>query len=329
VRERGVPLEGVIAKTVKSLYEGGFEISKPYTNERSSINLVARSGDKLVLIKALSDASELKSCCATEIKKASYALRGSPLVVSEREGPHEIDKEVAYEKQGLYVVHPEALKDYLEGRRQYVYYKGGRFYVKIEGKKLREIRERIGLSLGGLANLLGITRKAVYEYEKGEINATVDVASKLYEVLSKYVGEEGALQAFKPIDILDNITTVESKEGWRSEESDRGGRLRLQEEVALKLSRLGFSIFRFKEAPFNIIAKKNGEGGRTLLILTLEVLSDKFKEELEVLREVAEVAKVKRLVVTRKASREDGVISAKKLDNMSSPEELIEVASFG
>lgn len=325
MREREVPLESVIAKTMKSLYEGGFEISRPYTNERSSINIVARSRDKLVLIKALDDANELRSCYVAEIKKASYALRGSPLVISERDGSHEIDKEVAYEKQGLYVIHPEALKDYSEGRRQYVYYRCGKFYVKIDGKKLRELREQIGLSLGGLASLLGVTRKAVYEYEKGGMNATVNVASRLYDVLSRYVGEEEALQAFKPIDILDKTLFIEDKESWRSE----GGRSRLQEEVALKLSRLGFSIFKFKGAPFNIIAKRDGEGGRTLLILTLETLSDKFKEELEVLRGVAEVAKVKRLVVTRKASREDGVISTKELDGLSSPEELIEVASFG
>jgi putative transcriptional regulator len=326
VRGRSVPLEGVIAKAVKSLYEGGFEISRPYANERSSINIVARSGDRLILIKALNDTNELRSCCVAEIKKASYALRGSPLVVSERDGPHEIDREAAYEKQGLYVVHPEALRDYFEGRRHYVYYRGGRFYVKIDGKKLREIRERIGLSLGGLASLLGVTRKAVYEYEKGEIDATVDVASKLYDTLSRYVGEEEALQAFKPIDILDKTLSIEDKERWIDERSSRS---RLQEEVALKLARLGFSIFKFKEAPFNIIARRNGEGGRTLLILTLEALSDKFKEELEVLRGVAEVAKVKRLVVTRKVSRENGVISAKELDDVSSPEELIEVASSG
>jgi len=325
VRGQEVPLESVIAKVVELLYEKGLEMSRPYTNERSSINIVARSGDRLILIKALNHASELRSSCAAEIKKASYALRGSPLVVSERDGPHEIDKEAVYEKQGLYIVHPEALRDYFEGRRQYVYHKGGRFYIKINGKKLREIRESTGLSLGGLASLLGVTRKAVYEYEKDEIDATIDVASKLYEILSRYVGEEEALQTFKPIDILDKTLSIEDKESWRS----GGSKSRLQEEVALKLSRLGFSIFQFKEAPFNIIAKRDGEGGRTLLILTLETFSNKFREELEVLREVAEVARVKKLVVTRRASREEGVISARELDDMSSPEELIEVASLG
>jgi len=324
VRRQEVPLESVIAKIVELLYEKGLEMSRPYINERSSINIVARSGDKLLLIKALNHASELRSSCAAEIKKASYALRGSPLVVSERDGSHEIDKEAVYEKQGLYIVHPEALRDYFEGRRQYVYHKGGRFYVKINGKKLREIRESIGLSLGGLASLLGVTRKAVYEYEKEEMDATIDVASKLYEILNRYVGEE-ALQAFKPIDILDKTLSIEDKGSRRSE----GSKSRLQEEVALKLSRLGFSIFQFKEAPFNIIAKRNGERGRTLLILTLEAFSNKFREELEVLREVAEVARVKKLVVTRRASLEEGVISARELDDMSSPEELIEVASFG
>lgn len=322
-----MPIEKVIARTLEVLQDKGFETSRPYINERSAINIVARSGSRLFLIKVLEDLLNLKSQCALEIKKASYALRAHPIVVSEKEADTEIDRGAAYEKQGIYAVHPDALVEYFEGGRQYVYYKGGRFYVKIDGKKLREIRERIGLSLGGLANLLGVTRKAVYEYEKGEMDATVDVAFRLYEVLKRYVDEEEAMQAFKPINILSNVTV----EDFKREEKGLGrtGRQRLQEEVASKLSRLGFSIFKFKDAPFNIIAKKNGEGGKTILILTVETLSDRSREGVEVLRGVAEVAKVRRLIVTRKAlHEEEGVINAKKLEDISSPEELIEVSSI-
>ncbi|MEM4576876.1 MAG: helix-turn-helix domain-containing protein [Candidatus Nezhaarchaeales archaeon] len=319
-------IEKVIARTLEVLQDKGFETSRPYINERSAINIVARSGSKLFLIKVLEDLLNLRSQCALEIKKASYALRAHPIVVSEKEADNEIDRGAAYEKQGIYAVHPDALLEYFEGGKQYVYYKGGRFYVKIDGKKLREIRERIGLSLGGLANLLGVTRKAVYEYEKGEMDATVDVAFRLYEVLKRYVDEEEVIQAFKPINILSDVTV----EDFKKEESLGGaGRQRLQEEVALKLSRLGFSIFKFKDAPFNIIAKKNGEGGKTILILTVETLSDRSRKGVEVLKGVAEVAKVRRLVVARKTLRkEDGVINAKKLEDISSPEELIEVSSM-
>lgn len=326
MRGNPVPIERVLAKTIEALHESGFETSKPYANERSSINIVARSGDTLVLIKALNDLNELKSNCALEIKRAGYALRAAPIVIGEKEGPHEIDRETVYEKQGVYIIHPETLRDYFEGKRHYVYYKSGRFYVRVDGKKLRETREKIGLSLGDLANLVGVSRKAIYEYEKGEIDATVDVASKLYEVLSMYVGEEEALKAFKPVDILSDAIVTEVKEGEDKSMTNRGKRWRLQEEVASKLSRLGFSIFRFKDAPFNLIAKKNGEKGRTILILTIETLSSRFREEIEVLRDVAEVAKVGGLVVTRKVLREEGVISTQELDDITNPDELVETS---
>ncbi|MEM0232641.1 MAG: helix-turn-helix domain-containing protein [Candidatus Nezhaarchaeales archaeon] len=321
-----MPIERVLAKTIEALHESGFETSKPYANERSSINIVARSGDSLVLIKALNDVNELKGCCTLEIKRAGYALRATPLIVGEKEGAHDIDREVVYEKQGVYIVHPDALREHFEGKKHYVYYKGGRLYVRIDGKKLREKREKIGLSLGDLANLVGVSRKAIYEYEKDEIDATIDVASKLYEVLSMYVGEEEALKVFKPVDILSDVMVAEVKESERRPIISRSRRWRLQEEVASKLLRLGFSIFRFKDAPFNLIAKKNGERGKVILILTIETLSNRFREEIEVLRDVAEVAKVGGLIVTRKVLHEEGIISAQDLEGITNPDELVKTS---
>ncbi|MEM0320542.1 MAG: helix-turn-helix domain-containing protein [Candidatus Nezhaarchaeales archaeon] len=321
-----MPIERVLARTIETLHESGFETSKPYVNERSSINVVARSGDTLILIKALNDVSELRGCCTLEIKRAGYALRATPLIVGEKDGPYNIDREVVYERQGVYIIHPDALREYFEGKKHYVYYKGGRFYVRIDGKKLRETREKIGLSLGDLANLVGVSRKAIYEYEKDEIDATIDVASKLYEVLSMYVGEEEALKAFKPVDILSDAAVTEIKKDEEWPITGKSRRWRLQEEVASKLLRLGFSVFRFKDAPFNLIAKKNGERGKVILILTIETLSSRFKEEIEVLRDVAEVAKVGGLVVTRKVLREEGVISTQDLEDITNPAELVETS---
>ncbi|MCS7140001.1 MAG: helix-turn-helix domain-containing protein [Candidatus Nezhaarchaeota archaeon] len=317
-------IQSLLTKTVNTLHEKGFEVSKPYINERSSINIVARSNEKLLIVKALSNVNELKSYCITEIKKAGYALRGSPLVVSDKEIDEEIDKEVIYEKQGIYALHVDALRKYLEGKRWYVYCKGGRFYVKIDGERLRRLREKIGLSLGGLANLLGISRKAVYEYERDEMDATIDVAIKLYEILREFVNEDEALQAFKPIDIPIMMTSPDIR---NHDERFKARRYRLQEEVASKLLKLGFSVLRFRGAPFNLIAKGDN-GKKTILILAIETLDERTREEAEVLRDVAEVAKVKGLIVTRKVSHEnEGVISSRKLESISNPDELIEITS--
>ena len=324
-------VQELIVKTAETLHDKGFEVSKPYINEKSSINIVARSGEKLVLVKVLRDVGELKTCCALDMKKASYALKASPLIIGERDESKEIETEAVYEKHGIYVVHPDALKDYLNGRKQYVYYKGGRFYVKIDGRKLKEIREKIGLSLGGLANLLGVSRKAIYEYERDEMDATLDVADKLYEVLRRFVGEEEALQAFKPVDLLENAIIRQGIRDYEGDALTGAKKLRLQDEVALKLLKLGFSVFKLKDAPFNLIAKKDNDKKRVILILTIETLKGRLREEVEILKDVAEVAKVGGLVVTRKGAyeNEEGVITSKKLENIESPDELIEVTSLG
>ncbi|MDI9619809.1 MAG: helix-turn-helix domain-containing protein [Candidatus Nezhaarchaeota archaeon] len=316
-------LETVIAKVRGALRDRGFEVSRPYVNERSSINIVARNDDRLILVKALKKMDELKTCCSMEIKKASYALKASPIVVSEGE-EEEIDEEAVYEKYGVYILHPNTLKSYLEDRKQYVYYKGGRFYARINGEKLREIRERVGLSLGGLAGMLGITRKAVYEYERNEMDAAIDVAAKLYDILKDLVGEGEAIQAFKPVDILGSTAEFKAEEGVPTANIKFKGR-KFQEEVTSKLLTLGFSVLKFREAPFNLIAKRNNDKRKTILILAVEALNCKTKEEAEFLRDAAELAEVKELVITRKEAREEGIISSKMLEGISSAEELIEV----
>ena len=57
----------------------------------------------------------------------------------------------------------------------------------------------------------------------------------------------------------------------------------------------------------------------------------RLREEVEILKDVAGVAKVGGLVVTRKGAyeNEEGVITSKKLEDIESPDELIEVTSLG
>ncbi|MEM4633325.1 MAG: helix-turn-helix domain-containing protein, partial [Pyrobaculum sp.] len=70
-------------------------------------------------------------------------------------------------------------KDVLDGKPPLFKLNRGVITATIRGDKLRERRESADMSLGALANELGVTRETVYRYERGEIEAPLKIANKL------------------------------------------------------------------------------------------------------------------------------------------------------
>lgn len=58
-----------------------------------------------------------------------------------------------------------------------------------ESDGLRELRERAGLDKSALARLVGVSRQAITSYEKGEMQPTLPVASRLALALGVTIDE--------------------------------------------------------------------------------------------------------------------------------------------
>ncbi len=178
----------------------GFEVeilSYPVEHSRRSIDMLAkREGEARIFIKVAEDAAALPASELRELRRASAVLSAKPLLVADSEAGEQIEDIVAYERVGVYTVSSEGLRRIVEGEGIYVVRRQGRFYMRIDGEKLREAREKKGYSLGDVAAILGVSRRSVYLYEHGSIDITLDKAIRLLEVF----GEE----VFKPIEILEN-----------------------------------------------------------------------------------------------------------------------------
>ena len=71
------------------------------------------------------------------------------------------------------------LHDYLvEGVPSLIYAAPGGLYVNIDGDTLKTLRTQRNVSLGTLANVAGVSRKAIRMYEAG-MGAKVEIAVKL------------------------------------------------------------------------------------------------------------------------------------------------------
>ncbi|NPA47215.1 MAG: transcriptional regulator [Thermococci archaeon] len=178
---------------------------------------------------------------AEDLKRLSSFFKASPLIVGVRTKTGELEEGVVYERFGIHALRPETLYEVLaEGELPAVFAERGGLYVRINGKLLKELREKSGYSVGELAKLVGISRKSVLNYERGETAVSLDVALRLEDVFNEPLAE--------PIDIL----TAKVRATLRSEPETP-----LEREVIERLRNLGMGVVKVKRAPFNALSRED------------------------------------------------------------------------
>lgn len=218
----------------------------PKNVEKRSVDLVVKLKDgRLVLVKATYDASNLSRREVQELRGLATALRASPLVVASKLQGEELLSYVVYEKQGVRIVNYETLREAVAGRGEiYVYGSKDQLKVSIDPEALRTKRVEKRLSLGDLAMALGVSRKTVYEYERGSIEPTLEKAEKLVDMLGPEV--------LKPIDIFEEAGSgVQGQQpgGFRDDD--------LASRIAVMLASVGFRVAQTKRTSVDVAA-----GGR-------------------------------------------------------------------
>ncbi len=172
-------------------------IDYPERLERRSIDVIVKLRDgRSVLLKVADDAYTLPRSEVAELRGLGATL-GLPVgLVAEKYGGREVPGHVMMERLGVPVLSPETLEDYLRTSEGVVAYQSrDTLRVKLNTDALRETRERLGLSLGDLAARLGVSRKTIYQYERGEADPTLEKAERLAQIL----GEEviGSIDPFR------------------------------------------------------------------------------------------------------------------------------------
>lgn len=300
-----------LKESIRILRESGFKVSVPLNDRRSSFDLMARKGSSLLITKAVEELDEVSEEVSYELRRLASALSATSLIIANRKGGDDIEENLAYDKMGVWAIAPATLSKAVRGEGPLVYSKLGRFYVNINGEKLREARERRRLSLGSLARLVGVSRRAIYEYERGSMDSTLEVAIRMEEVL-----EQGLAV---PINIL--APTPPSASYMHGPE---GSLDPLEGDVALKLKVMGFKIFHFKRAPFNLIAR--GRQSR-LLVKVARRFDHQSKKKLRIMRSLADVSNSLGFIIVGDgdSAGEGGVLPYGSLEKVKSEDELIKM----
>jgi predicted transcriptional regulator len=200
----------LIGEIRERLEREGFSVVD-YSDVRASVDLIAKRGKEVYVLKILSNADALKQEHARDMIKLADLLNGTALVIAERNRTGPLKDGVLYYRYGVPAVNEKTFLGMLEGQLPDSIYVKGREVVELDRELLRKRREELGLSLQKLAELADTTKETIYRYERGYF-ATRDMAERLESILGVKLKKgvkpqtEGVEESLHyPFDILKNL----------------------------------------------------------------------------------------------------------------------------
>jgi len=150
------------------LERAGFYVADTHGVRPSSFDLAARRDSTLLLIKVLKNIDALDAEEASRILELGRLFPALALVIGQTSGASELDAGVVYTRYGVPIISEETLQEYLDkALPPFLYASPGGTFARVDGDRLRLLRQARGLSLGTLAGVAGVSRRAIQLYEEG------------------------------------------------------------------------------------------------------------------------------------------------------------------
>jgi len=294
-------IEKMVEKVLELAKEASWQaeiVEYPRSRSPKSIDIALHSK---AFIKIVDSVLKLSTNEVQDLKKASYTLNISPVIVAERIGRHRLEEGVVYDKSGIPIVSITTLAMFAKGDKVFIYSKKGSYYVKINAQMLRALRERLGMSLGELAYRIGVSRKAVYEYERGTMDVTIETAERIYEVL-------GHDTVFDSVDIF----SIRPK---LKEEEEPSSHSAVENKLVRVLRKLGLLTYHLRHTAADIVASK--EDSKYVIVLAEE---HQDKESYLKVRESIKLSKAsqsKLIVLTERVSNLEEMVDSYRVHEPS------------
>ncbi len=278
-------------------------------------SVISDEDDKIrIVIKFSNKIDDVWPEAITELRRISFNLRCTPLLVGERTRKHEIQDGVVYTRGDVAAINLHTLRQMLEERiLPYIRTRKGGIYVKLDCQLLRKQREARNLSRGDVAGEVGVSRRAIYEYERGMMNPTVEIALRLEELLE--------IKLIEPINPLKFDSTAQDDSPISEQEKPT----QLSQEVVLMFSRLGLDSTITSVAPFDMVTSIHDNVVLSCLRQNVKLIDE---PRLIFLAKLSEVLKEHPAIITSEqlgTKSKDGipVVSIKELMSIQNPNELI------
>jgi len=241
---------GEILNTTESILEkANFQQSQRCLSRPSCFDLAIQRKKQLALIKVYTNIGNASPKDASELQKISQCFSTTPIIIGEKTRRKPLQDDTVYSRYGIHAINPKTLENIvLHDMHPLVEAGPGGYYIKLDGNLIRENRQKLELSIGKVAEMMGISRRTLYGYERGMTKASVSAAYKLEWILGVPLAQ-----------FIDVFQSNQANGFFATAKRILTGRQFLQ-TVCRKFTHFNFRVVHIKRAPFDIIAQCSGKG---------------------------------------------------------------------
>ena len=302
----------LVGNITAMLEDAGFRVSDRCAIRPKSFDIAARRDDDVLLLKVLANIDAFDGYTGAEMRRLGEYLDATPLVVGLRTRDEELDPGVVYFRHGVPVFSPDTAMDlFIEEVPPLIYAAPGGLYVNIDGDLLSDVRSEEEMSLGKLANELGVSRRTVSKYEDG-MNASVEVAAELEDIFEEPLAS--------PVDVLGGADEVhEGGDDPGEPETDPD-----DAHIVTVLTRVGFEVHPTSRAPFKTVSED--ESRERKMLTGHSEFNRTAEKRARIMSSVGRVTGTRSVYVVDRTKREsvDGtaLIEREEFERIDDPEEL-------
>ena len=234
----------------------GYSVSEHFTMRPKSFDIVANNGEEILVLKVVSHIDSVSEEITHDLSIIAEQLHGAPLIVGERTRDSALERGAVYVRYGIYAISYPTLHDYVvDNAPPLIFASPGGLYVNISGERLRELRQEYNLSLGDLAQTLGVSRRTVAKYESG-MGTTIEIAIKIEEIF-----DNGVIESIDILSFHSEHHSHQASHQISPQESIACKQAPQKEEeipLHLFLKELGMELYEMRRAPFQAMLKYDG-----------------------------------------------------------------------
>ncbi|RLI22637.1 transcriptional regulator [Candidatus Bathyarchaeota archaeon] len=309
----------IIEETESILEKAGFNLSNRCCSRPSCFDFAAKKDKILAFIKVHTNIGSASLKDASELITITENFKAAPLLIGEKNRDQELEVDTVYSRYNIYAINTETLREIvLKGMHPLVEAGPGGYYVQIDGELIRKKRQELGLSIGELAEMIGISRRTLYGYERGLAKASVQTAYTLEWILGAPL--------VKPINIFKSSRKRKRKGFFAS-----AGRMLVEHcflyKVFKKFRQFNFKITRTNRAPFDFIAKAPEEDLKILGAVSTEK-ENNIEKRVEEVVSICKVTGSQPIFITKDAkfiNDEVPHFNPRELERMRGPKDILTV----
>jgi putative transcriptional regulator len=224
------------------LKDAGFTVSQICQSRPSCFDIAARKDKSLIFIKVQPDIGCVPLYDSMELRIISENVSASSLFIGEKTREKPLEDDTVYLRFSVFAVTLKTFENIVLRKIYPLIQAGpGGYYVDIDGEAIKRRRQELGLSVGEIAEKVGISRRTLYGYERGMAKASVTAAYNLLCTLG--------VPMAKPVNIFENPKN--RRRPFMAKARRMITRNKLLQRIFKRLT--GCNIVAVKKAPFDFV----------------------------------------------------------------------------